>query len=201
MSKLIDEYPYLIALLFVLIIISALYAIGLETLPTMALVFLLAYEFGCGAEIIEKKEKVSGQQWLILLLTLAALFTGWLYNNDLLFPNEKIRSYQWHSFWICSIISILFPLVFWGLLFLIDLYTLRKHKYSCVSKMLHQPFETNDYSPSIPHTPMHISFPSNNKASHSREVKGYDYCPYCGSDDIIKYNDGTKECNDCDMVW
>lgn len=201
MSKLIDEYPYLIALLFVLIIISALYAIGLETLPTMALVFLLAYEFGCGAEIIEKKEKVSGQQWLILLLTLAAHLAGWLYTNGILFPKEKIDSGMWFPALLCSTIAVLFPLVFWGLLFLIDLYTLKKHNYSCVSKMLHQPFETNDYSPSIPHAPMHMSFPSNYKPSHFREVKGYDYCPYCGSDDIIQYNDGTKECNDCDMVW
>lgn len=201
MSKLIDEHPYLIALLFGLIIISALYAIGLEMLPTMALVFLLAYEFGCGAEIIEKKEKVSGQQWLILLLTLAALFAGWLFTNGVLFPDEEIDSGMLCSALLCSIISILFPLMFWGLLFLIDLYTLKKHNYSCVSKMLHQPFETNDCSPSIPHTPMHISFPSNYNSSHSNEVKGYDYCPYCGSDDIIKYDDGTKECNDCDMVW
>lgn len=48
---------------------------------------------------------------------------------------------------------------------------------------------------------MGFFFSSNGKSNNSREVKGYDYCPYCGSDDIIKYNDGTKECNDCDMVW
>lgn len=51
------------------------------------------------------------------------------------------------------------------------------------------------------YTYMGFLFSSNSKSNNSREVKGYDYCPYCGSDDIIKHNDGTHECNDCDMVW
>ena len=48
---------------------------------------------------------------------------------------------------------------------------------------------------------MSIFFSSNKKSNRSQNVKEDDYCPYCGSDDIIKFNDGTHECNDCDMVW
>ena len=131
------KYSGLIILLVYLLVILGLILLGHETIALFLVAIPTFIPSGYPAKMIEQHKHPTAAQLLTIIALPVTLFFILLRINSHTEYSTGETDYDWYETLIYFSVFVGLPIVWWRLLLLIDLYTVPKHHYSCVSNTLH----------------------------------------------------------------